>query len=115
MKYDLEERTLKFSKYCIDLCKKVEKNIINNELIKQLIRSACSIGANYREANDTITKKDFLHKAGICRREAKESKYWLELILHANLKLNKEIEPLIDESLQLARIFASMTSIKNKK
>jgi len=115
MKYDLEERTLKFSKYCVDLCKKVEKNIINNELIKQLIRSACSIGANYREANDTITKKDFLHKAGICRREAKESKYWLELVLHANQKLNKEIEPLIDESLQLARIFASMTPIRKKK
>ncbi len=115
MKYDLEERTLKFAKNCIDICKKVEKNIINNELVKQLIRASCSIGANYREANDTITKRDFLHKAGICRREAKESKYWLELFLHANTNLNKELEQLIDESLQFARIFASMTPIKNKK
>jgi len=110
MRYDLEERTLKFAKDCIDLYKKVEKNVINNELVKQSVRATCSIGANYREANDTITKKDFLHKSSICRREAKESKYWLELILHANQKLSKEIEPLIDEALQLARIFASISN-----
>jgi len=110
----LEERTLKFAKDCIDLYKKVEKNTINIELLKQSVRATCSVGANYREANDTITKKDFLHKTGICRREAKESKYWLELILHANQTLSKEIEPLIDEALQLARIFASMTSGKKK-
>jgi four helix bundle protein len=110
MKYDLEERTLKLAKNCIDLCKKIEKNVINSEIVKQLIRSACSIGANYREANDTLTKKDFLHKTGICRRESKESKYWLELISHANPNLSKETEILIDEALQLARIFASISN-----
>jgi len=113
MKFDLEDRTLKFAKNCMDLCKTLQKDIINLELIKQFIRAACSIGANYREANDTITKKDFLHKIAICRREAKESKYWLELLLHANSHLNKQMEPLIDEALQLARIFASIST--NKK
>jgi len=115
MKFDLEERTLKFAKSCIDLCKVVEKNIVNVELVKQFMRAACSIGANYREANDTITKKDFLHKIGICRREAKESKYWLELISHANPNLANKIEPLSDEALQFARIFATISSGKKKK
>ena len=115
MKYDLEERTLKFSKDCIDLCKSLDKNIINLEIIKQLLRSACSVGANYREANDTLTKKDFLHKIGICRREAKESKYWLELILHSDSSFSDKLEPLIDEALQLARIFASISSSKQKQ
>ena len=112
MKFDLEERTLKFAKSCIDLCKVVEKNIVNVELVKQFIRAACSIGANYREANDTITKKDFLHKIGICRRESKESKYWLELLLHTNPNFKLQVEPLIDESHQLARIFASIGTKK---
>ena len=112
MKFDLEDRTLKFARSIVDLCKSLEKNTINFEFIKQLIRAASSVGANYREANDTITRKDFLHRIAICRREAKESKYWLELVLHANPRLTKEIEPLTDEALQLARIFASISSKK---
>jgi four helix bundle protein len=83
-KYDLEERTLKFAEDCIDLCKSLMKNTINTELIGQLISASSSVGANYREANDSISKKDFYHRISICRREAKESKYWLELLLHAN-------------------------------
>lgn len=108
MKFDLEDRTLKFAKNCLDLCKLVQRDTVSHELVKQFIRACCSVGANYREANDTITKKDFLHKIAICRREAKESKYWLELLLHTNPDLGKQIEPLIDEALQLARIFASI-------
>ena len=111
-KYDLEERTLRFSKNCIDLCNTFTKNIVNTQLISQLIRAACSVGANYREANDTTTKKDFYHRIGICRREAKESKYWLELIMHANQKFSAKVEPLVDEALQLARIFSSIVQAK---
>ena len=84
------------------------KDVINVKLIDQLIRASGSVGSNYREANDTTTKKDFYHRIGICRREAKESKYWLELILHANQKMSEKIESLVDEALQLARIFASI-------
>lgn len=107
-KYDLEDRTLKFAKDCIDLSKILVKDIINIEFIGQLIRASSSVGANYREANDTTTKKDFYHRIGISRREAKESKYWLELLSHANQKAPDKIEPLIDEALQLARIFSSI-------
>ncbi|MGB2705569.1 MAG: four helix bundle protein [Candidatus Omnitrophota bacterium] len=111
-KYDLEERTLKFAKNCIDLCQLLIRNVINKELVSQLIRSSCSVGANYREANDTDTKKDFYHRIGICRREAKESKYWLELLLHSSQKSSDKITPLIDEATQLVRIFASIVKTK---
>ena len=84
-KYNLEDRTIKFTKDCINLCKLLVRDIINIELISQLIRASGSVGANYREANDSTTKKNFFHCIGICRREAKESKYWLELLLHSNL------------------------------
>lgn len=112
-KYDLEDRTLKFAKECIDLCKLLIRDTINIELVGQLIRASGSVGANYREANDSITKKDFYHRIGICRRESKESKYWLELILHSNGKFSEKIELLIDEALQLARIFASIAKGKD--
>ncbi len=112
-KYDLEDRTLKFAKDCIDLCKLLVRDTINIELVSQLIRSSGSVGANYREANDSTTKKDFFHRIGICRREAKESKYWLELLSHSNQKFSDKIEPLSDEALQLARIFASI--VENNK
>jgi len=107
-KYDLEERTAAFAKSCIDLCKLITRDIVNGELISQLVRSASSVGANYREANDSVTKKDFYYKIGICRREAKESKYWLELIMHANTKYSENIKKLADEALQLAKIFATI-------
>ena len=111
-KYDLEDRTLKFAKACIDLCKLFIRNIINIELVKQFIRASASVGANYREANDSLTKKDFYHRIGICRKEAKESKYWLELLSHANPHYLDKIAPLTDEALQLARIFASIAKDK---
>jgi four helix bundle protein len=108
-KFDLEDRTLKFAKDCIDLSKVLTKDNVNLELIGQFIRASSSVGANYREANDSITKRDFYHKIGICRREAKESKYWMELLAHANQKFSDKIMPLIDEALQLARIFAAIS------
>ena len=107
-KYDLEERTSKFAKDCIDLCKLLMRDIVNIQLMGQLVRSSASVGANYREANDTATKKDFLHRINICRREAKESKYWLELLAHANQKFSEKVAPLIDEGLQLTRIFSAI-------
>lgn len=114
-KFDLEERTLKFSKECIDLCKLLIRDCINIELISQLVRSSGSVGANYREANDSTTKKDFYHRIGICRREAKESKYWLELLLHTNQEFSDKdkIEQLIEEAFQLTKIFASI--VKSNK
>ena len=78
--YDLEERTLKFAKKVIRFVKDLPKTIANIEVIKQLVRASGSVGANYIEANEALSKKDFIMRAKICRKEAKESRYWLKLI-----------------------------------
>ena len=107
-KFDLEERTLKFAKNVVDLVKSLPKNSINIELISQIIRSAGSVGANYREANESLSKKDFCMRVKISRKEAKETIYWLELIQHTNPHFSSYIEPLFDESYQLLKIFSSI-------
>lgn len=114
-KFNLEERTLTFSKKIIQICKKLVVNTVNKKLIDQLIRSACSIGANYREANDTAGKKDFIYKLRIARREAKETTYWLELIQEANLELHEECNRLIEESLQLRNILSAIITNSYQK
>jgi len=82
--YDLEERTLEFAKGIIRLSKKLPKDVINIRLIGQLINASGSVGANYREANEALSKKDFVHRMKITRKECKESSYWLELLKEAN-------------------------------
>ncbi len=79
-KYDLEERTFVFANTIRNYLKKIPKNIINTEDIKQLTRSSGSVAANYIEANEALSRKDFLMRIKICRKEAKESKLWLKLL-----------------------------------
>lgn len=105
---NLEERTLKFSKDIVNLCRKLKKDMISLELIKQCIRSACSVGANYREANEKLSKKDFIHRIRIARKEAKETTYWLELIKEASLEFANEIDLLIKESEELRNILSAI-------
>ena len=109
--YDLEERTLEFAKKTINLCKKLPKDIINIKLIGQLVNASGSVGANYREANEALSKKDFIHKMKITRKECKESTYWLKLLKEANQKYIDEINDFVKESQELRNIF---TSIINK-
>ena len=90
-KFDLEQRCLTFSKQLLIFCKNAPKTIANIEIIKQLVRSGTSIGANYLEANDSLGKKDFLHKLRISRKEAKETIYWLNLIEHSNEKIRLDL------------------------
>lgn len=113
-KYDLEDRTLEFGKKIIHLAKDLPKNTINFNLCDQVIRSGTSMGANYREANETETKKDFMFRIRICRKEGKETIYWLQLIEEANPEFRKRIEPLLQETTELVRIFASILE-KSKK
>lgn len=75
MQYDLEERTAKFGEDIIDFVQKLFKNEISRPLISQIVRSATSIGANYMEANQAASKKDFKNKIHICRKEANETKH----------------------------------------
>jgi len=107
-KYDLEDRTLIFSKQVIQLCKKLQKETINFKLIDQLVRAATSIGANYREANDALSKKDFIHRLRISRKEAKETTYWLKLLLEANPNSQKAINSLIKETAELRNILSAI-------
>ena len=74
-RFDLEERTLTFAKRTIQLCKTVQYTSVNRELVSQLVRASSSIGANYREANKALSKKDFGHRVKIARKEAKETQY----------------------------------------
>lgn len=105
---DLEERTLEFAKSIIRLCKVLPRNTINIELIKQLVRSSGSIGANYREANEALGKKDFVHRLRIARKEAKETNYWLELIKEANSSAENQIIVLAKENQELRNILSSI-------
>lgn len=112
--YDLEERTLVFSKRIIQMAKSLPKNTVNFKLIDQCVRSGTSVGANYREANETETKKDFVFRIRISRKEAKETLYWLELIIEANPEFKTKIEPIMRETEELVKIFAAI-AIKCKQ
>jgi len=107
--YELEERTAQFAENCRDFVKKLPKTVPNFEYGKQLIRSSGSQAANYIEANEALGKKDFLMRVKICRKETKESCLWLRLCDTNNiLELEKERKTLIDEALQLRKIFTSI-------
>ena len=105
-KFDLEERTTQFAKEVIRLCKTLPKNAINNRLIGQIIGSSGSIGANYREANDALGKKDFIHRLKIARKEAKETIHWLELIEEANPELKSRTKEVKQEAYELKNILS---------
>src|SRR6476659_10345724 len=79
-RFDLEDRTFAFAKHIRGLVKKLEKTIGNIEDARQLVRASGSVGANYIEANEALSKKDFVCRIKICRKEAKESRYWLRLV-----------------------------------
>lgn len=107
-KYDLEQRTLEFSKRIIKLCKALPRNSVNFKLIDQVIRSGTSIGANYIEANESLSKKDFVHRMRISRKEAKETIYWLNLIQEANSELEKRMKDILSETIELKKILSSI-------
>ena len=107
--YDLEDRTLAFSKNVRSFVKKLPKTLSNLEDGKQLIRSSGSVGANYIEANEALSKKDFRLRIKICRKEAKESRYWLNLIdTESNEGLEKDRTELIREATELMNIFGAI-------
>jgi len=114
MKYDLEERTAKFGEEVIDFVQKLPKNAINISLISQLVRAATSIGANYMEANQAASKRDFKHKIRICRKEANETKHWLRMVARAHPKSRNGCKNLWQEAHELTLIFAKITKACDK-
>jgi len=113
MKYDLEERTIKFSENIIMLCKKIPNSTINMPIVSQLIRSATSIGANYSEANGASSQKDFRNKIFICKKEAIETKFWLRMTAKAEPKLKELCLELWQEAQELTLIFSKIAKSSN--
>jgi len=110
MKYDLEDRTRKFSKDMIRFLLKIKINEINRNIISQLSRSTTSVGANYCEANGASSKKDFRNKIFICRKEIQETKYWIELLAEASPDSKSILKNLWKESQELTLIFNKISS-----
>ena len=106
--YDLEERTFKFAKEVYLICKKIKTHYISYEYIDQVIRASASIGSNYIEANEALSKKDFVYRIKICRKESKESAYWLKLLYETNENKVERLKELFDEAIELKKIFSSI-------
>ncbi|MCF7906994.1 four helix bundle protein [Patescibacteria group bacterium] len=107
--YDLEERTFVFARNTRAFVKKLSKTIGNWEDNKQLVRSSGSMGANYIEANESLGKKDFVYRIKICRKESKETIYWLKLVdAGGKNELEEERQKLINEAIELMKIFGAI-------
>ena len=106
--YDLEERTATFGEAVIDFAKQIPQNAVTSRLISQLVGAATSIGANYVEADDAVSKKDFLKSIGTCRKEARETKHFLRMIVRAVPELKPQARTLWLESKELNLIFSKI-------
>lgn len=113
MQYDLEPRTKKFSCEVVDYLNTIERTSINQNIISQLIRSATSVGANYCEANNASSKKDFRNKIFICRKEIQETKYWIELLAKTAPKNIDTLRGLWKEAHEVTLIFNKISSSLN--
>jgi len=113
--YDLEERTARFAERVIDLVKKIKITAINERIISQLVGSSGSMGANYCEATEAESKRDFIHKIGIVKKETKESKHWLRLLARTNPEHKDEIRELWKEAHELLLIFSKIIRSSRKK
>ena len=113
--YDLEERTARFGESIIDFVKTLTRDTINNVLIRQIVRSGTSIGANYMEADGAESKKDFRHKIAICKKESKETKHWLRMIARASPNKKGECKALWNEVQELTLIFSSILLPRKNK
>lgn len=106
--FDLEERTAQFGEAIIRFCKKIQRSPENDRLINQLAGCGTSVGANYCEANEGVSKKDFKNTIGRCVKEAKETKFFLRMIAASEPKLADEARQLYREAKELHLIFASI-------
>jgi four helix bundle protein len=107
-KFDLEERTAVFGEQIIGFAKRIPVNPVNSPLISQLVRAGTSVGANYCEADDADSKRDFFFKIGLCRREAREAKHWLRMVVAAEPGLRNDARTLWQEAKELNLIFGAI-------
>jgi len=112
--YALEDRTSKFGENIIKLCKSLKQDTISKPLISQIVRSSTSVGANYMEANGASSKKDFINKIFICRKEVQETKHWLKMLAVCFDDRKPEIRILWSEAQELTLIFSKIASSSRK-
>jgi len=106
--YDLEERTARFGEAIIDFVKQIPQDAVTSSLISQLVGAATSVGANYVEADDAVSKKEFLKNIGTCRKEAREAKHFLRTIVRAVPELKPQARTLWLEAKELNLIFSKI-------
>jgi four helix bundle protein len=111
--YEIQERALQFSARVIGLLRRFPKDMASRELAQQLLRAASAVGANLAEAGVAESRRDFIHKAGIARKEAAEARYWLQLT-RTILAEDQEARELCDEADQLVRILSAMVQNAHK-
>ncbi|MCK5113277.1 MAG: four helix bundle protein [Phycisphaerae bacterium] len=106
--FDLEERTALFGEAIVRFARRMEKDPVTTSLISQVVRAGTSVGANYCEADEAVTKKEFKYRIGICKKEAKETKHWLRMIATASEDLKTEARSLWQEAKELHLIFSAI-------
>lgn len=113
-RFDLEERTGHFGEQIIRFARKIPPDNVTRSLVTQLVKAGTSVGANYCEADDAESKKDFRHKIGICKKEARETKHWLRMIAIAVPELTEEARELWQEAKELNLIFNAIFGSRKK-
>ena len=115
-RYDLEDRTAKFGEKVILFCRNLNQDSISKPLISQLVRSSTSIGANYLEANNASSRKDFTNKIFICKKESQETQHWLRMLATVFPEQKNELKNLWQETHELTMIFQKITNtLRNNK
>jgi len=106
--YDLEERTARFGEAVIDFAKKIPNNPVTSRIISQLVGAGTSVGANYVEADDAVSRKEFIKNIGTCRKEARETKHFLRMVVCAVPELKSQARILWTEAKELHLIFSKI-------
>ncbi|WP_146431888.1 four helix bundle protein [Blastopirellula retiformator] len=106
--FDLEERTARFGKAAIRFLRTIPENSVTRPLIQQAVRSATSVGANYCEADDAGSKKEFKYRISMCKRETRETKHWLRMLATADPERKEECRKIWQEAKELHLIFATI-------
>ena len=111
--YDLEERTARFGEAVIAFAKRVPRNVVTLPLISQLVRCGTSIGANYCEADEADTEREFRYRIGVCKRESRETRFQVRMIVAAEPNLRDEARVVWQEAKELTLIFAAI--LRNRR
>ncbi|MEK9178193.1 MAG: four helix bundle protein [Patescibacteria group bacterium] len=112
---DIKERTFEFAVRVLKMSQTLPKNSVNNILLKQIIRSSTSIGANIEEAQGGHTKSDFTHSMNIAKKEARETLYWLRLVNELNPEIEKRLDLLLVENEELIKILTTIVKKSNPR